>query len=148
MALTQDGFGTVFDSLCRLPEEQAAKMFQATPVAPIARDRGTRCRQARFPRPADPRRGRHRPPAPRHLRDCLENGRDRSPQRSLCHGPSVIMVDDWRTTVGFEWTATRLHMEHPGSVNRLMCNLKHDRNPGKGVNELKKLLRFADQSQG
>ena len=41
-----------------------------------------------------------------------------------------------RTSVGFEWIATRLHMGHPGSVSRLVCGLKRDRKLEIKVNEL------------
>jgi len=45
----------------------------------------------------------------------------------------------FRTTVGFEWIAIRLHMGHPGSVSRLVCNVKRDRKLEKRVNELENL---------
>jgi REP element-mobilizing transposase RayT len=49
-----------------------------------------------------------------------------------------------RTTVSFEWIATRLHMGHPASVSRLVSRVAHDQKQKKSVNELDKLLRCAD----
>lgn len=49
-----------------------------------------------------------------------------------------------RTTVGFEWIATRLHMGHPGSVSRLVGGVKCDRKLGKQLNEMEKMLRCED----
>jgi hypothetical protein len=49
-----------------------------------------------------------------------------------------------RTTVGFEWIATRLHMGHPGSVSRLVCGVKRDRKLAIRVNGLVELLQCAD----
>jgi hypothetical protein len=46
-----------------------------------------------------------------------------------------------RTTVGFEWIATRLQMGHPGSVSRLVCGVKRDRKLEKRINELEKMLQ-------
>lgn len=46
-----------------------------------------------------------------------------------------------RTTVGFEWIATRLQMGHPGSVSRLVCGVKRDRKLEKRVNELDELFQ-------
>jgi hypothetical protein len=44
-----------------------------------------------------------------------------------------------RTNVGFEWIAARLQMGHSGSVSRLVCGVKRDRELEKRVNELEQL---------
>ena len=49
-----------------------------------------------------------------------------------------------RTAVGFEWIATRLHMDHSASVSRLVCGVKRDKKLGKKVNELDQLFQGAD----
>jgi len=49
-----------------------------------------------------------------------------------------------RTTVGFDWIAKRLSMGHPGSVNRQMCNVKHDLNLKKRTVEMEKMLQCED----
>jgi len=49
-----------------------------------------------------------------------------------------------RTTVGFEWIATRLQTGHPGSASRQVCGVKRDRKLAKKVNELDKLLQGED----
>ncbi len=46
-----------------------------------------------------------------------------------------------RTTVGYEWIATRLQMWHPGSVSRFECGVKRDQKLEKRVNEREKPLQ-------
>ena len=53
-----------------------------------------------------------------------------------------------RTTVGFEWIASRLQMGHPSAVSRLVGNVKRKRNQEKRLNELEKMFQCKDWYQG
>lgn len=46
-----------------------------------------------------------------------------------------------RTTVGFEWIATRLQMGHSALVSRIVCGVKRDQKLEKRVKEPEKLLQ-------
>ena len=52
-----------------------------------------------------------------------------------------------RTTVEYEWIATRLHMGHPSSVSRLVCEVKRDKKLKKRVSEPNQLFQCTDWYQ-
>lgn len=49
-----------------------------------------------------------------------------------------------RAMVGFDWIAKQLSMGHPGSVSRLVGNVKRDRKLKKRTVELEKILQCED----
>lgn len=66
----QHHYGMAKDAvLTGLHELLSIPTFIASPIAPATYDRGSCLCQTRFPRPTDPRRGHHRPPAPCHFRE-------------------------------------------------------------------------------
>lgn len=49
-----------------------------------------------------------------------------------------------QTTVGFDWIAKRLAMGHPGSVSRLVSQMKRDRKWKERANEMEKMFHCGD----